>query len=497
MTNGKVQIENVTDYSYLDSEERRLMVMLLKEKDLRRSRRLLYTYFPDTGPLRRELYTKHVEFFNAGKTFTERCFMAANRVGKTIATGYELVLHLTGQYPDWWDGRRFDRPVKAWAAGTTAETTRDILQNKLLGPLDALGTGLIPYDCIIGEPRKDSGIPDAIETVLIKHITGGTSRLQFKAYKQGRKSFEGVEQDVILLDEEPPMDIYVECLTRLMTTKGIILLGFTPLEGLSETVLTFMPGGQVPKEGVGTKYVVGATWEDAPHLEKKEKDQLYNSYPIHLRDARSKGIPAIGSGAIYPIAEEDITVSDFPIPEYWPQVYRLDVGWKWNGVVWVAWDRDRDIVFVTGVYKRGQAEPEVHASAIKKRGEWIPGVIDPAAEGSNQKDGTKLLEEYEDLGLDLTPADNSVEAGLFEVYKRMTTGRFKVFRSCVEWFEEYRIYRRDKRGKVVKENDHLMDPTRYIVLSGLDIAKTKPIKHWARTASVTEIMDHMPLGRIQ
>jgi len=493
---GKAQVEDVTDFSYLDCEERRLMLMLLKEKKKREARRLFYSFFPDTGPLRRELYTKHVEFFNAGKTFSERCFMAANRIGKTIATLYELTAHLTGQYPEWWEGRRFNRPIKAWAAGTTAETTRDILQAKLLGPLDDIGTGLIPYDCIVGEPRRDSGIPDAIETVAIRHVTGGVSRLQFKAYKQGRKSFEGVEQDVIVLDEEPDMDIYGECLTRLMTTKGILLLGFTPLEGLSETVLTFMPGGEVPpnQEG-GSKYVVGATWDDAPHLDESEKKKLLESYPPHIRNARSKGIPSIGSGAIYPIAEEDITVGDFEVPEYWPRVYGMDVGWKFNGVVWAAWDRDKDVVYITDVYKRGQAEPEVHASAVKKRGEWIPGVMDPAAEGSNQKDGTKLIEEYEDLGLDITPADNSVEAGLFEVYKRMTTGRLKVFRSCTPWFEEFRIYRRDKRGKVVKENDHLMDPTRYLIMSGLDIAKTKPINRWGLKATVTEIMNNLPIGR--
>lgn len=491
----KVEVVDPGDFSYLDSEERRVMVMLLKEKEKRAARRLFYSYFPDTGPLRRELYTKHVEFFNMGKTFSERCFMAANRVGKTIATLYELTAHLTGRYPDWWEGRKFDRPIKAWVAGTTAETTRDILQEKLLGPLDDLGTGMIPYECIIGEPKKDSGIPDAIETVTIRHITGGVSRLQFKAYKQGRKSFEGVEQDVIVLDEEPPLDVYVECLTRLMTTKGIMLLGFTPLEGLSETVLTFMPGGEIPINGEGTKYVVRATWDDVPHLGETEKAQLLESYPVHLRPARSKGIPAIGSGAIYPIAEEDITVNDFEIPEYWPQVYGMDVGWKFNGVVWAAWDRGNDVVYITSVYKRGQAEPEVHASAVKRRGEWIPGVMDPAAEGSNQKDGTKLMEEYEDLGLDLTPADNSVEAGLFEVYKRMTTGRLKVFKSCAAWFEEFRIYRRDKRGKVVKDNDHLMDPTRYLIMSGLDIAKTKPVKRWSSRASVTQIMNSIPLGK--
>ena len=248
--------------SSLGIDEKREMYHLLEERRRRDSHRRLFSYFPDTGPLRRELYPKHLAFFKAGTKYSERCIMAANRVGKTEGcTGYESTLHLTGLYPDWWEGKKFDRPVRMWAAGTSAETTRDILQRKLIGPLDDIGTGLIPQDCIIGSPKRDSGIPDAIETVLVKHVSGGISRLQFKAYKQGRKSFEGDELDLILLDEEPPEDIYTECLTRLMTTKGHILLGFTPLDGLSATVMLFMPGGQVPSEVTNGRFVVGATWD--------------------------------------------------------------------------------------------------------------------------------------------------------------------------------------------------------------------------------------------
>ena len=184
----------------------------------------------------------------------------------------------------------------------------------------------------------------------------------------------------------------------------------------------------------------------------------------------------------------------FPIPEHWPQAYAQDVGWKATGVVWGAWDREHDIWYVHSIYKRGQTEPAVHAAAIKSRGDWIPGIMDPAANGSSQRDGKKLKDEYEELmGDDITNAVNSVEAGIFECYKRMTTGRLKVFKSCTQWFEEFRIYRRDKRGKVVKENDHLMDPTRYLVMTGKDVAIVYN-KGLLRNLSVTEIMDRVPLG---
>ena len=201
----------------------------------------LSTMYPDGGPLRRELYPKHLEFFRVGAEFQERCFMAANRVGKTQGGGaYESTLHLTGRYPDWWEGKRFDHPIDAWVAGKTNETTRDIIQLELLGPRGDFGTGMIPRDCV-GDFRWKAGIPDFVDTLKVKHVSGGWSKVGFKSYQQGRDGFEGTAKDLIWLDEEPDIRIYEECNVRTMTTGGIIMLTFTPLEGMSETVLQFLP----------------------------------------------------------------------------------------------------------------------------------------------------------------------------------------------------------------------------------------------------------------
>jgi len=449
---------------------------LLEVQAFRKARRKIDTYYPDTGSLRRNLYRKHTAFFAAGATYRERAAMAANRIGKTEGIGgYELSLHLTGQYPDWWKGRRFTKAVRAWAAGSTNQTVRDILQDKLIGPVGAFGTGMIPGAEIVDMKRRAGGVADAYEQVYVKHVSGGISRLVLKSYEQGRKSFEGVEQDVILLDEEPDDDIYSECTIRTMTTKGLIMLTFTPLEGLSHVVLRFMPGGKIP-EKMGVRYIMQATWDDAPHLTQEEKDYQMASIRPDQIEARAKGIPALGAGAIYPIGEKDILCKPFEIPEFWPRVYGLDVGWKWTAALWGAHDRENDIVYLYSEYKRGHAEPPVHSDAIKSRGIWIPGTIDPNANGRGQKDGSRLLTEYIDLGLDLVKAVNAVEAGIFKVWKRMTTGRLKVFDTLVGWTEEFRIYRRDAHGKVVKVNDHYMDDMRYMIMSGLNIAKTKPIE---------------------
>src|SRR5437868_15546895 len=127
--------------SHLDPISEALRLIELQKQFSRH--RVIESYFPASGPLRRELYVKHMEFFRAGADYRERAFIAANRVGKTLSGSYEMSCHLTGEYPDWWEGRRFTQPVMAWAAGDSSKTTRDIIQLALYGPVHDPGTGII------------------------------------------------------------------------------------------------------------------------------------------------------------------------------------------------------------------------------------------------------------------------------------------------------------------------------------------------------------------
>lgn len=201
--------------------------------------------FPSEGPLRRELYSRHLAFFQAGALHKERCFMAGNRVGKTIAGTYEDTLHLTGQYPDWWEGRRFACPTDAWVAGETNSTTRDILQKELLGEWDQFGTGMIPGDLIVDFTSK-RGVENAVDTVFVRHVpTGEVSKLGFKSYGEGRKNFQGTAKHFIHFDEEPEALVYREALMRTMIVPGdpgggIIYLTFTPLSGWNELIEEFL-----------------------------------------------------------------------------------------------------------------------------------------------------------------------------------------------------------------------------------------------------------------
>lgn len=461
------------------------------------ARRKITTLFPPDGPLARSKYKKHMQFFEAGAHYMERGFMAANRVGKTIAGGFEGALHLTGDYPDWWPGRRFDCPADAWAAGDTGETTRDIIQLALLGPKGQFGTGLIPGAALVGEPTSRRGLPDAVDTIAVRHKSGAISTIGLKSYDQGRRKFQGTAKTFIWADEEPPEDVYTEMLIRLMTTDGIMMATFTPLLGLSAVALRFLPE-LAPDESLNedpdgpselealaaesTRICVQAGWDDAPHLNEADKKKLYAAIPPYQREARTKGIPQLGSGAIYPFGEDEITLPPFDIPVHFKRWYALDVGWNKTAALWFALDQDTDIMYVTGEHYRSQAEPSVHAAAINQRGQWIPGVIDPAARGRSQKDGERLIDIYggPGLGLNLTIADNAVEAGILDVFNRFSSGRLKIFTTCRNTLAELRIYRRDEKGKIVKEKDHLMDDLRYGVRSGPAIGAYPPRDEWHR-----------------
>lgn len=227
-----------------------------KQRASELTRNRITTFFPDAGPYRRDLYPKHLEFFRAGKEHKERVFLGGNRSGKTIAGAYETALHLTGQYPAWWEGKQFNCPTDWWVAGDTNQTTRDILQVELLGKLvkkpgdsiNGIGTGMIPADAIIHHTMKNA-IPNAVEQVWVKHRSGGRSTLAFKSYEQGPESFYGTTRHGIWVDEEVPIDCYTEMLMRTMPTGkfegGILILTFTPLRGITELVQSFLDDGLI------------------------------------------------------------------------------------------------------------------------------------------------------------------------------------------------------------------------------------------------------------
>lgn len=440
----------------MSPEDRYAAESIIRELERRKQRNKIDTFYQT--PENRAGYPVHMEFFAAGKTYRQRLALAANRVGKTEGMGgYETVLHMTGDYPDWWPGKRFEKAVEWWIGGDTATTVRDIIQFKLLGKSGDFGTGLIPGHLLIDTTNK-RGVPDAVENIYVKHKSGGRSVAQLKSYDQGREAWQGTEKHGVWLDEEPPITIYSEALIRTMTTGGIVLSTFTPMNGMTEVTESFMS-----LEKPDSMFMCTATWDDVLHLDAATKLELWNSIPIHERDARAKGIPTIGVGKIYPVSVEDMLIEPFDLPKHWARGYALDVGWNKTAALWGALDRESDTLYLYSEHYQGMAEPAVHASAIKARGEMM-GYIDPASMGGGQADGEKLLNLYRAEGLQLSLADNKgKEAAIFEVFQRMTSGRLKIFRTLGNIQKELPLYHRDDNGNIVKKSDHLMDCLRYLV----------------------------------
>ena len=270
-------------------------------------------------------YPKQAAFHKAGDKHRERLLMCANRFGKTMCGAAELAFHLTGDYPEWWTGKRFDKPVRAWAAGVTAETTRDVLQEKLIGPPfreSEWGTEMIPKAAIAGVATS-RGIVAAIDTVSIRHIGGGLSSLQFKSYERGREKWQGAALEVVYFDEEPDEGIYSEGLTRTNETGGIVYLCFTPLLGMSTVVQRFLSSSSAAHPD---RAVVTATIDDARHFSAADKVRIVASYMPHELEARTKGVPVLGSGRIFPVKEETLAIEHREFPRHWPRIGGTSVG---------------------------------------------------------------------------------------------------------------------------------------------------------------------------
>jgi len=385
------------------------------------------------------------------------------RTGKSMLAAAETTYHLTGLYPEWWEGRTFHFPTKVWVASESQELTRDGAQTLLLGDLAGgkIGTGTIPLE-LLGRKTMKRGISDAVDTIRVKHSSGGWSELGFKAYNQGREPFQSVTRDYIWLDEEPPEDIYNECSMRVMSAGGYMLLAFTPLSGMSNVCVIFLADDKA--ESVG---MVNMSWADNPYLPPEMIADLEARMLPHEREARQFGKPIMGSGLIWPVPSTVITCDPFQPPKYWPRGVTMDFGWTApTGALCGAIEPESDTLYVWWEYKVAEQPPLVHAAAVNAivAGGSVPVWGDPAGQQSGQKDGDKLIEEYRTKGnLHIELANNEVHAGLVRVYHRMITGKLKIFSTCQTLLAEIRMYHYDQKGKVKgDQDDHLCDCLRYL-----------------------------------
>jgi phage terminase large subunit-like protein len=405
-----------------------------------------------------------------GATRRERLLMAGNRQGKTETGAFEATCHLTGEYPPWWTGRRFDKPTMGWIAGETSLLVRDVQQTKLCGPAGVearLGTGMIPKEAFVDRPSLARGVTDAFDTIQVRHKpSGGVSIGKFKSYEQGRGKFQGEGLDWIWFDEEPPLDVYAEGIARIGERDGIGWLTFTPLKGRSDVVIRFLDEPS-PDRGVTTMGI-----DDALHLAPEVRKRMVDGYLPHEREARARGVPMLGSGRIFMTSEEAITEPMIEaIPPHWAKIWGIDIGIGHPfAAVLILWDRDNDVVHIHHAIRMADALPMAHARSMKAIGAGVP-VAWPKDAGDREKSsGEPISKLYKSEGLLMLPdqatwPDGSVstEAGIMEWNEREQTGRLKVAAHLSEWLEERRFYHR-KDGQIVKIKDDLMSATRIALM---------------------------------
>ena len=442
-------------------------------------------------------HPKQLKFHELGFNARVRLFLAANRIGKTYSASMECCFHATGVYPKWWVGRRFSFPVLVWVAAPTFECGRQILKRYMSKDGDT--PSYLHKDYIVSYHKVD-------KVLTVRHISGGISSIHFKAYDQGADKFAGDKVQVIHADEPMPFDVYSECSTRLTKTginepQGIMLYTATMvidqkksgvrvqdmralIEMFTESVekttkevngITFEEKevSSIPSETVhkNRAYIV-AGLADAAHLPDEEKEAMRSGWRPEEIQVRSTGIPKWGSGLVYPVDEDFFVVPPFEIPDHWQYVCGLDFGWRNTALVVLAVDRDTNMTYVIAEYKEAERSPSQHVGEWSRRRNLAPHktapiMADPAGLQRSQADGRKLFDLFQEEGVRLTKADNSVSAGTMAVLQALQRGRLKVFSTCQETLRERRGYAYQNDGKPKKGDDHLMDALRYAYM-GLD-----------------------------
>lgn len=406
---------------------------------------------------------------------------AGNQLGKSETAAAKFACHATGRYPDWWGGYRIEGDCLLWSTTVSAEFSRDVMQTRLFGATTwenpAFGTGFISKDLLLGKPTyRKTSVSDVIDTCFVRRLDGGIATVAFKSFEMGTRKHEGRPVHYWSLDESPDATakqergIFAALLARLTSTNGCGDVTMTPAPGSYEILRQL--------EGQPDVLMLSAGLEDVPHLSAARRKEIELSYPIHERGTRCRGDMMLGSGAIFPVDEADLRVAPFEIPSHWSRIAGIDFGSDHpTAVVWLAHDRDTDTLYVydahrarVGVEHKLEQTILYNAEAIRRRGDWVP-VAWPHDGDRKRPDGSTWANDYRKRGIRMLHRSarlkedkggaQSREAVIKQVLEYMLTGRFKVFTTCWQWFEEFRMYHRDEDGLVVDRNDDTLSATFY------------------------------------
>jgi len=415
------------------------------------------------------------EFFSAGKVHRERLCLAGNRTGKTLSVTYELALHLTGDYPSDWSGYRAHRQGTYWALGVDNRQLRDVLQRALIGEITDDGRptgGWIHTDEVMSISRSQT--PGLASDIIVRHVSGRRSMLSLRAYTQtatgqGTLPFAGSSVDGVLVDEQPPDGIMGQLVTRTMTGMdsrgGLLIYSMTPELGETDLIRRFTSSSRAPHQ-----HLTGpVAWSQCAHLTPQIQAEILASIPVHERDMRSLGVPMLGQGRVFDVAEDRITCEPFESSTRpWMRVVRaIDIGIDHpTAIAWIAYDPEVDTAYVMRVYRRSGEVPSVHMAVANSMWPHAPLIVPPDIDQREKGSGRTVRAYYQDAGaqnlVTFANPDGSVyvEPGILAMSEGLRNEKIKVFANCNEFFDEYRGYHR-RNGKIVAERDDVISAVRY------------------------------------
>jgi phage terminase large subunit-like protein len=451
----------------MSRQELEQLLKLLEEKAARKKANRYKEIFAALYPWQRE-------YIEATASYSQCCLIAANRIGKTWVGTYLDAIHALGDYPSGWIGHAFDHAPLIWCLGYSGEKTRDLLQAALVGRKrgSSFEGSLIPA-CHIKGHESMNGTPSALRTLYVRQVGGGDvqagdSKIQFWSYSQGQHALMGDAVDWFHVDEEPEdPEIFPQVLVRTASGDrgkgGRGILTFTPENGRTELVIQFMDN---PSKA---QFCMQKGWDDAPHLSDKVKEELLASFPPHQREMRTKGVPMLGHGRIFDIAEDDVTCAPFDVPPHFRVIDGMDFGWDHpQSQVQLAIDTENDAIYVTKVWKKSRVSPIEAWGATKAWSAGVPTAWPLDGLQTEKGSGKQQKAYYVEAGFTLLPehatwpdGSNGVEAGLFEIRDLMLKGKFKIFRGLRDLLDEFLQYHRDENGKIVKVRDDALDAMRY------------------------------------
>ncbi len=403
-----------------------------------------------------------------------KLFIGGNRSGKTVGGAAEAVMRATGRH------NRDDLkrpPVK----GRIVAVDFDNGVEKIVKPEIIRW---MPPSALINQSWEDS-FNRQLRTLTLAN----GSMIEFMSYDQDVDKFAGTSRDWIWFDEEPPEDIFNECMLRLADVDGDWWLTMTPLIDASWT-LDRLYEPFLQKKGLEIEVFEVETTQNKYVNEGALKRLLVGMSDEQIA-ARTKGQYFTYGGLVYRgsfdsgrhIIPDIVNTDDWRnYRTSWGHFRMLDHGYRNpTAVLFGCFDEEGRIIIYDEYYHTGRLVHEnavgihAHTEALGIVPEYTVG--DPSIANKDPITGTSIHVEYAEHGLYISLGHNDVRGGITRVQGRFAKDLLYVTERCEKTIWELSRYRWDKYASAkiaakksaketpVKRDDHAMDALRYGVVS--------------------------------